>query len=152
GLLGLALGRGWGGEEPAGEKTPDRPKTEDKGITEALRALGALLDDPADKMSQLGQEITKGAVNLYYLWSVERVGVLCGLKTIGGKDWYKWGVKHLLPAQKEDGSWFTRGYLGSSPTIDTCFALLFLKRADLLPGLRERLQQRLAITDPGPTS
>jgi hypothetical protein len=154
GLLGLALGRGWGDEAQADAKGPAR-KAEDKGIADGLRTLGALLDDPTGKDPRGKRDdrgVKKGAVNLYYLWSVERVGVFCGLKTIGGKDWYKWGVKHLLPAQKEDGSWFTQGYLGSTPTIDTCFALLFLKRADLLPGLRERLQQRLAITDPGPSS
>lgn len=33
--------------------------------------------------------------------------------------------------------------------IDTSFALLFLKRSDLLPDLRETLQKRLLITDPG---
>ncbi len=33
--------------------------------------------------------------------------------------------------------------------MQTCFALLFLKRSDLLPDLRETLQKRLTITDPG---
>jgi hypothetical protein len=90
----------------------------------------------------------KGALNLYFLWSVERVGVLLNLKTIGGKDWYRWGVDLLLPAQKEDGSWVGRGN-GISPVIDTSMALLFLKRSDLLPDLRETLGKRLKITDPG---
>jgi hypothetical protein len=89
-------------------------------------------------------------VNLYFLWSVERVGVLCDVKTIGGIDWYRWGVKHLLPAQRADGSWF--GGVTGSPTSDTCFALLFLKRANLLPGLAKELRQRVAIRDPGPAS
>ena len=90
----------------------------------------------------------KGAPNLYFLWSVERVGVLCNLKTIGGKDWYPWGVDLLLPAQRADGSWLGTGN-GGAPVIDTSMALLFLKRSDLLPDLRERLQKRLIITDPG---
>src|SRR6516162_8165703 len=90
----------------------------------------------------------KGSLNLYFLWSVERVGVLLNLKTIGGKDWYRWGVDLLLPAQKDDGSWIGRGN-GISPVIDTSMALLFLKRSDLLPDLRETLQKRLKITDPG---
>ena len=34
--------------------------------------------------------------------------------------------------------------------IDTSFALLFLKRSDLLPGLSEKLQRAVKITDPGP--
>ena len=79
---------------------------------------------------------------------MERVGVLCNLKTIGGKDWYRCGVDLLLPAQRPDGGWLGRGS-GGFPVVDTCFALLFLKRSDLLPDLRETLQKRLTITDPG---
>jgi hypothetical protein len=155
GLLGLAVGRGWGPEAQAGGKGPDQPRAEDEGITKGLRALAPLLDDPSDSGAQkllTESEVKKGAVNLYFLWSVERVGVLYNLRTIGGKDWYRWGAALLLPAQNADGSWFTKGYLGATPTIDTCFALLFLKRADLLPGLSKQLQLRLAITDPGPAS
>jgi hypothetical protein len=87
-------------------------------------------------------------LNLYFLWSVERVGVLCSLQTIGGKDWYRWGAQLLVPAQRKDGSWLGRGN-GGMPVIDTSMALLFLKRSDLLPDLRETLKKRLTITDPG---
>jgi hypothetical protein len=138
GLMGLAVGRGAAPEA----QVPGRPQGNDEGINTGLWALGSYLTHPGDRK--------KGAVNLYFLWSLERVGVLYNLKTIGGKDWYAWGVKHVLPAQKANGSWFGDGYLGSSPTVDTCFALLFLKRSDLFPELREKLHEYLSITDPGP--
>src|SRR5207249_4497808 len=92
----------------------------------------------------------KGATmpSLYFLWSVERVAVLYQLKTIGKKDWYGWGVELLLPRQQSDGSWSTNSYHGSSATIDTCLALLFLKRANLVQDLSNNLRLHLAITDP----
>lgn len=146
GLLALAAGRG---SAPEGFGKKEGPKAEDEGLFWALRALGAHLNDPSDKrMAQLSVAESKTALNLYFLWSVERVGVLCDLQTIGGRDWYRWGVELLLPTQQRDGSWVGRGS-GGYPPIDTSFALLFLKRSDLLPDLRETLQKRLKITDPG---
>lgn len=150
GLLALAAGRGSAPAMPAGTK--DVPKAEDEGLTVGLRALGLYLSDPTDtRWGGLGAVDTlgpKGTLNFYFLWSVERVGVLCNLKTIGGRDWYRWGVELLVPTQHKDGSWLGRGNVGS-PVIDTSMALLFLKRSDLLPDLRETLQKRLTITDPG---
>jgi hypothetical protein len=150
GLLGLAVGRG-SAQEPPPAAAAGRDKPEDQGIASGLRALGACLNDPTDFRGEAGTTGLgpKGAVNLYFLWSVERVGVLCNVHTIGGKDWYRWGVDLLLPTQRPDGSWLGRGN-GGSPVIDTSMALLFLKRSDLLPDLRETLQKRLTITDPGP--
>jgi hypothetical protein len=157
GLVGLGVGRGW--DFPAQPNSREmKTKKDDEGISKGLQALASFLDDPLDRkyagIREVGPSAAarpKGKLNLYFLWSVERVGVAYNLKTIGGKDWYGWGVEHLLAAQKRDGSWFGDGYQGSSPTTDTCFALLFLKRADLLPGLSAAIQKRLKITDPGPT-
>ncbi len=63
--------------------------------------------------------------NYYYLYSLERAGTITGEKLIGGHDWYQEGARFLIDGQGADGSW-TGGYGG---TIDTCFAILFLKRA-----------------------
>jgi len=86
--------------------------------------------------------------NLYFLWSVERVAMLYDLKTIGGKDWYGWGAQTLLPNQFADGHWQGGFYHGHSPHLDTCFALLFLKRSNLVPDLTENLRLRMVIHDP----
>ena len=69
---------------------------------------------------------TKGWL-LYYLYAVERTGMLYDTALIGNKDWYFEGAKVLLNTQKADGSWDESHF--KKPTWDTCFAILFLKRA-----------------------
>jgi hypothetical protein len=66
--------------------------------------------------------------HLYYLYSLERVGVLCGIRRIGGHDWYLEGAALLCRAQRSDGLWISYDEI---PPIDTAFALLFLKKATL---------------------
>jgi len=58
----------------------------------------------------------------YYLFNLERVGVLLDQRYIGTRDWYHDGALRLLAAQNKSGR-FAGG------VTDTCFALLFLKRA-----------------------
>jgi hypothetical protein len=58
----------------------------------------------------------------YYLYGMERAGVLYGTETFGSRVWYVEGARELLSLQKPDGSW------GDSPE-STCFAILFLRRA-----------------------
>src|SRR5262249_35710341 len=43
-------------------------------------------------------------LDYYFLWSLERVGMIYGLKTIGKKDWYAWGSQTLLDHQSDNGS------------------------------------------------
>jgi hypothetical protein len=62
---------------------------------------------------------------IYWLYSVERVGGLCGITEFEGHDWYREGAKYLIPVQAATGQW--EGHDG--PTSHTCFALLFLARA-----------------------
>lgn len=61
----------------------------------------------------------------YYLYGLERVGSLLEIETIGGHPWYLDGARELLKRQGGDGSWNE----GWHPQSETCFALLFLKRA-----------------------
>jgi hypothetical protein len=63
----------------------------------------------------------------YYLYALERTGMLYDTSLIGNHDWYLDGARVLLQAQKPDGSW--DGSHFKKPTWDTCFAILFLKRA-----------------------
>jgi hypothetical protein len=64
---------------------------------------------------------------LYYLYGIERAGVLYGTDKIGDHDWYVEGAKYLLDAQQGDGAWKVSGH--ENATWDTCFAILFLKKA-----------------------
>jgi hypothetical protein len=64
---------------------------------------------------------------LYYLYGIERAGVLYGTDKMGDHDWYAEGAKFLLGSQGADGSWAVSGH--ENATWDTCFAVLFLKKA-----------------------
>lgn len=63
----------------------------------------------------------------YYLYGCERAGVLAGTYRFGGHDWWDEGAAWLLKQQQRDGCWPSESAL--SEQADTCFALLFLKRA-----------------------
>jgi len=62
----------------------------------------------------------------YYLYSVERAAVLDKVKRVDGHDWYFEGASWLLDQQKKTGSW---DGANKKDDVNTCFALLFLKRA-----------------------
>ena len=64
----------------------------------------------------------------YTLYAVERYGMLAGQTLLGNHDWYVEGASFLLGAQKESGGW-DDGVGRSTSTWDTCFAILFLKKA-----------------------
>jgi len=65
----------------------------------------------------------------YYLYSMERLGMLTGAESFGARAWYDEGSRMLLDAQKPDGSWDSEDAVTGSPVEDTCFAILFLRRA-----------------------
>ena len=60
----------------------------------------------------------------YYLYGLERVGSILDTRTLGKHRWYYEGAKQLVADQKKRGNWAERY---TEP--DTCFAVLFLKRA-----------------------
>src|SRR5262249_48674887 len=43
--------------------------------------------------------------DIYYLWSLERVCVALGLRSLDGFDWYAHGSRILLDRQRDDGGW-----------------------------------------------
>ena len=78
--------------------------------------------------------------DLYFLWSLERMAVIYDLKKVGYVDWHEWGTDVILKAQTADGSWKER-----FPGLpDTCFALLFLKRANIVKDLTDKLRGAMA--------
>jgi hypothetical protein len=132
GLLGLAVGHGLA--RGPGDAAPGAGKpVQDPRIVNGLVALSRDVGKPAGSWRDLPME------NLYFLWSVERVGVLYGLPTIGDSDWYRWGAEILVANQEKRGAWTRGGYHGSDPAIDTCLALLFLKRANFVADLTSKL-------------
>jgi hypothetical protein len=127
GLIGLAVGHGLAQPHPAGQPVQDQRII--NGLFALSKTIGQLREPPRDLPME----------NLYYLWSLERVAVLYNLPIIGDKDWYRWGAQVLVSNQDVEGYWEHGGYVGNSPTIDTCLALLFLKRANLVKDLTDKL-------------
>ncbi len=83
----------------------------------------------------------------YYLYGIERVGILTGSPTIGKHRWYDEGARHLLSQQRADGSWQGRHEDG---VVATSFAILFLKRATI--ENRVPVSEQVEIKkDPTPT-
>ncbi|MCP3918599.1 MAG: hypothetical protein GY711_23880 [bacterium] len=62
----------------------------------------------------------------YNLYGIERTGHLLGIDKIGTHDWYREGAAFLLGQQDELGGWNTAP---KELQPNTCFALLFLRRA-----------------------
>jgi predicted Zn finger-like uncharacterized protein len=140
GLLGLAVGQGLVNEVRTKAKVAPRVAHKDPAIQKGLQYLAAQLANPHNPW-----ENASGAPQapLYYTWSVERVGVIYGLARIGGKDWYGWGAEKLVANQRiegDKGHWDDGGYYAQHPVINTCFALLFLKQANLAKDLTAKLQ------------
>ncbi len=65
---------------------------------------------------------------LYYLYGLERVGMLYGTERIGPHEWYPDGASHLLATQLQGGGWAPPEKLAGGVTTSTCFAILFLRR------------------------
>jgi hypothetical protein len=146
GLLGLAVGHGVNNSN-AGDKQAAKESLEDDAIKKGFKYLSQHL---GKSQQTEGKQRVKNHQNppLYFLWSVERVGVMYNLRAIGdkdAKDWYGWGSEVILDHQNNDGSWHMGGYHGSTPQIDTCFALLFLTRANLAKDLSTKIEYLIDI-------
>jgi hypothetical protein len=94
----------------------------------------------------------RGGQHYYYLYALERAGILCGVEKTGDHDWYVEGARYLVGEQDDEGSWErrrrVRGGPGRRPAdrgdgdcVRTCFALLFLRRGTVpvtLPAITPR--------------
>jgi hypothetical protein len=160
GLLGLAVAYGVVGEradekekpketdkdkekDPKAKDAPLPDMTKDAILVRGIAALSTAVGVPAEKLQAMGKPavIPKiGGQSYYFLWSLERVCMALDLDTIGGKDWYSWGAEILIANQTADGSW-QADY--AHYKADTCFALLFLRRANFARDLSARLKGKL---------
>jgi hypothetical protein len=172
GLLGLATGQGAalspvlkaGGakkdknkekesdKDATGEANPKkepavRDLSNDAQVKAAMKVLGkwvgTAIARPTPPAGAPIDIIGVGDRTYYALWSLERVAVVYDFTTIDDKDWYAWGSDILLERQQRDGAW-----KGSYPSggVDTSFALLFLRRANVARDLTTVLKGR--ATDP----
>lgn len=132
GLLGLALGHGISRKKDdfngQGRKPADLKK--DPGVKAGLRLMGDIVSQ-ANSEKDVKPLLKPGHFH-YFLFSLERMAVVYNVKKIGDKDWYRWGAKILVDTQSPTGTWQGDPEHGQA---DTCFALLFLKRANVAEDL-----------------
>jgi hypothetical protein len=141
GLVALAAQRGMSITriEAASADQRKAPKQQDG----PARDLAPAKDDPvvAAALAYITKQMRENRVEaqgkifagLYFYWSLERVAVIYGLKTIYDLDWYQWGAKRLLSMQRRDGGW------GGQDCVDTAFAILFLSKANVAEDLTNAL-------------
>jgi hypothetical protein len=80
--------------------------------------------------------------DLYFLWTLERLSVIYSLDTIGDRDWYAWGAKSLLAKQKPNGNWPEMAGPAKGEEVPTCFAILFLRKANVARDLTAILRSK----------
>jgi hypothetical protein len=146
GLLGLAVGYGLAAAPQGPARKSD---VQDPAIQKGLKALAQHVGAPQAARGKNPRARNQNAVNFYFMWSLERVGVLYNLPTLGEKDWYAWGAELLVDHQQPGGHWQGGNYHGATPIIDTCFALLFLKRANFTKDLSNKLEFLIQVKDLG---
>jgi VWFA-related protein len=117
GLMGLAI-------------AASRPSLAERQTARARGAALAADNAFVSGLRAVGQDARRASVNsdIYYLWSLERVCVALGLRSLDGFDWYAHGAAILLERQDGDGGW-PHDRWGRFP--GTCLALLFLRKANL---------------------
>jgi len=124
-------------KRPAVKKPVGDPR--DRAIEKGLDNLAAVL--AGDIVGKGGNAFRAGGRfgdrDMYFLWSLERVGVVYGLEKIGRHNWYQLGADMLIPTQQENGAW-PGGYAGDA---DTSFALLFLAKSNLVRDLSAKVQR-----------
>ncbi|MFN0205815.1 MAG: hypothetical protein ACKVS6_05825 [Planctomycetota bacterium] len=99
------------------------PKLSGHGLRTVNNAIDAGVNWLAEYFS-VGANPRGGGWLYYYLYGLERIGALLQTDFIGIHDWYYEGGKAILNRQGNLGEWTEHD---TQP--DTCFALLFLRRA-----------------------
>ncbi len=137
-------GRGWTGSmTAAGVAMMVIAKSELEGTEQHARLAPAIDQAIRDGCAWLAQHFTvehnpgePGDWGLYwlvyYLYSLERVGSLCGLDALGPHDWYARGAEKILQLQREDGmidAFHREGWGGEQWFAGTCLGILFLRRS-----------------------
>lgn len=143
GLVGLMICREAVLEEAKGKPSQAQAEFQariEQGIWDALAWLDAhwsVRENPGSDGYELG----------YYLYALERVGIMGHLREIGpGHDWYEQGARlwtsRITPAGEGLGYWALGGCRPKAETQDTPYGLLFLRKAAV------RLRYRIGEAQP----
>ena len=117
----------------AGKLEKDRERQIDRAMLDGLAWLSSQFTVSTNP------GVGDGGWHYYYLYGLERAGALTGWTHFGKHDWYREGAEYLLGAQTADGFWPEAPAQDLNATwqmrsVQTCFALLFLRRATLPPS------------------
>ena len=113
------------------DEKPDEKKDAPPEAAEKSDEGATLVKDPifAKGLEKAGEFVRGGDQARYFLWTIERLGVLLGLEKIGGVDWFAKGSDILIKTQQPDGSWPEAH--NDKGLSQTSFAILFLRKANL---------------------
>lgn len=147
GLVGIAIARGADVRRPSKGETAvsKQAAAKDPVAKRALEALGY-------ELKKAERDRTAGInSDLYFFWSLERVGVVYDVKHIGGVDWYRWGSERLIAGQSSNGEW--RGASSSKGwaydgSIGTSFGILFLSKANVAADLTATVGSGEGVGEP----
>lgn len=132
------------GTAPPPKKDARPADARDRCVQLAFAGLGLTLAEQLRGAGLLTANGAHGRGDLYFLWSLERVGVVYGADKIGGVDWYDVGSTVLVRSQGNDGAWGVGGY---NPDVNTAFAVLFLCRSNLARDLSSKVQRDPTSTE-----
>jgi hypothetical protein len=133
-----------GGRAPPGPAAPPVPH-DDPVVRAAMNFLAQAVE--ANKFN--GEELR---ADLYFLWSLERVGVVYDIPVIAGRKWHDWGGEYLLATQKGDGHWDSGGGHSIDAQVGTALALLFLRQANIAQDLTREIALHGAEPSAGPAA
>jgi hypothetical protein len=140
GLIALAIERTLLDAARAPGRRDAADKQRDRAFAYLGKVIGRKRNDPqvSHNLSNLNGNVVKANAygDYYFLWCLERVGVVYDRAMIGSKDWYAWGSQVVLDNQRQDGSWSDR----HGEVCDTSFAMLFLTRANIAYDLTESIR------------
>jgi hypothetical protein len=119
----------------------------DKAFKFLAKIIGRKKGDPVTHSAYGGGLFNADAIgDLYFLWTLERVGVIYAQELIDGKNWFDWGYPIVMKAQNANGSWAEAHSYPLGPLIDTPLAILFLTRANIAKDLTDKLRMLQSLS------
>jgi hypothetical protein len=118
------------------------PISRDPRILVGMNAIFTAVPYPTGRM-----HTQEPIPNMYEAWTMERLGVIYGFRTIGGRDWYRSYAERLVATQQGDGSWKATSYHGANSITDTALAILILRKYNVAKELTEKLKDDVAALE-----
>ena len=147
-ILGLSVAHGMAvmnGKPLDANARPAFDPMRDATLRKAIARLTMFIDQPPSVKKMPAPRLV--GKDIYFLWSLERIMVVLKVDRLGGKPWYQWGSELLVANQQGDGRWAAE--FGANGA-DTCFALLFLNRANLAKDLTIKINKLELIDEDKP--